>query len=214
MLPLFLSPLPSQVCISTSKSRKRTWPGKTNSWTQAIRLSHPTLSILAVVLVFGLIPQTSIAQMTLQDLREAREDFIDYFRINGVQQPDKASDLIQKITAFERTASDEDRPRALFELGTMQRMLNDFATSIETYERGAQLAEARDQRDVAFDCWIGVARAHALGNKDHGSAPSCAESSDFRRAKPFPETALRNCQLQVTAPCRKRRAGISTDQLA
>jgi hypothetical protein len=56
------------------------------------------------------------------------------------------------------------------ELGTVLRISNNYQKAIEAQTEAAKEAEALGLRDLAFDAWIGVARANEYGPASHGAA--------------------------------------------
>ena len=74
------------------------------------------------------------------------------------------------LEALVKTANGEMRARALMQLGTVLRMSNNYQAAITAQTEAAREAEALGLKDLAFDAWIGVARANDNGPADHGAA--------------------------------------------
>jgi CHAT domain-containing protein len=120
-----------------------------------------------------------------------REAFVDGFRISGHQDPTQLAALTSGLAELARGSSGELRARALVELGTAQRMGNDFQDAITTYSKAAAIAETLGLRDVAFSAWLGIARAHEYGTSNHGAAAIALERAvDAAGEQPTPKEAL------------------------
>ena len=115
---------------------------------------------------FGPIPFTD----PIAPYRAQCEAVVDGFRVGGAVD---AAGLAQSAAGLEtvvRNASGETRVRALMELGTALRMSNNYEGAIAAQLEAAQEAEALGLRGLAFEGWIGVARAQEYGASDHGAA--------------------------------------------
>lgn len=130
------------------------------------------ISILSAILVgAGLMTcDTSASVVSIESLQGDRKEYIEHFRIHGEHQPDKARALENKAETVVERSEGELRARALFELATIRRLTNRFDEAIVTYDQAARTAAEFGLDDVAFDAWIGVARAHAYGTRNHGAA--------------------------------------------
>ena len=85
------------------------------------------------------------------------------------------------------TAPAANRGALLFEVASVQRMQSRFEEAIATYQ--AALAEDASG-EVAFGAWIGIARAHACGTKNHGAAEAALERA-LEAAEPEPSRKQR-----------------------
>ncbi len=113
--------------------------------------------------------------VTIDQLRKDREAYIDQFRIHGTQDRKQAERIENKIKQFLDSSKDELHAQALFELATIQRIKNEFETAIKTYEQVINADEQILNAEIAFDAWIGIARSHAYGTRNHGAAVSAFE---------------------------------------
>lgn len=154
--------------------------------------SFCTLTSIAVIFLMN---ANANSAETIKQLRASRDAFINDFRIHGTRDPEKARVIEENILAFLEAAHGEERVRALFELATMQRMTNRFREAINTYERAAEAAETLNHKELMFDAWLGVARSHIYGTRDHGAA-----------AKAF-ELAIRKAGSEPTPKQRYEMAG-------
>jgi hypothetical protein len=102
--------------------------------------------------------------------RAQREAVVDSFRVGGALDAAGLAQAARGLEMVARNADGETRARALMELGTVLRMSNNYQGAIAAQVEAAHEAEALGQRDLAFDAWIGVARAHEYGAADHGAA--------------------------------------------
>ena len=132
----------------------------------------------------------SAAVDSIEPLQADRKEYIEHFRIHGEHQPDKASALEKKAETVVEGSEGELRARALFELATIRRLTNRFDEAIVTYQQAARIAAELGLDDVVFDAWIGVARAHAYGTRDHGSAAEAfRHASKIAGSEPSPKQA-------------------------
>ncbi len=130
-----------------------------------------SLSALAVIVVISSV-NPSIAQPAdpVAPYRAQREAVVEGFRIGGAIDAAMLAEAARGLEAVARSTSGETRARALMELGTVLRMNNDYQGAIAAQTEAARTAEALGLPDLAFDAWIGVARANELGPADHGAA--------------------------------------------
>lgn len=137
------------------------------------------IAVLSAILVgAGLMASgTAGAVDSIAPMRAEREAYIEHFRIHGQQQPERARAIEARLQEVVQKAEGQLEASALYELATVQRLTGRFDQAIVTYQRAAASAAALELDDVAFDAWIGVARAHAYGTRDHGAAADA-----FRRA--------------------------------
>lgn len=120
---------------------------------------------MAIVSLGSAAPPDSIA-----DARQARDTYVRTFRESGRTDPALLAPSVPLLQELAAASSSTTKASALYELGSIQRLTNDFARAAATLTQAAELAAANGAPDVAFDAWIGVARAHAYGTSDHGAA--------------------------------------------
>jgi CHAT domain-containing protein len=130
---------------------------------------------LCTLLLFTVFPTLCCAADTIDSLKAAREAYINNYRIHGQQDANQARDLEYRLRSLEKKSKGSLRAQALCELATIQRMTNQFETAIATYKLAAEAA--RESRDSAtgFDAWLGTARSHAYGTRNHGAAAAAFE---------------------------------------
>jgi CHAT domain-containing protein len=102
--------------------------------------------------------------------RAEREAVQDAFRARGAIDKATLAEAARGLGGVVQTASGETRARALMELGTVLRISTDYQGAIKAQTEAARQAEALGLTDLAFDAWIGVARANENGLKDHGAS--------------------------------------------
>ena len=147
-----------------------------------------------LMMIAGAAPAQDIASF-----RAARDAYIDNFRRTGQRPLEPALALEQEMLAALETAPAANRGALLFEIASMQRLQGRFEEAIATYQ--AALAEDASG-EVAFGAWIGIARAHAYGTKDHGAADEALQHA-LEAAGPEPsrkhryELADYLAQLQI-----------------
>ena len=79
-----------------------------------------------------------------------------------------------------------NRSKLLYELATILRLQARFDEAVATY-RAAIDADGADG-EVAFDAWIGIARAHVYGDKNHGAAADAFQHAvEAAGAQPTPK---------------------------
>jgi len=117
--------------------------------------------------------------------RAQRDAFIETYRVEGRIESERLPPIASGLAALAQSSTGKTRARALLELGTVQRLANDFPGAIATLSQAAEAAKAAGLPDVAFEAWIGVARAHDIGTKDHGAAAVALEKAvDAAGAQP------------------------------
>ncbi len=130
-----------------------------------------SVSALAMIVM---ISSASIAAAQRADpvarYRAETEAVVDRFRVSGAIDKDALAQAASGLEAVVQNASGETRARALMQLGTVLRMSNNYQGAIAAQTEAAKQAESLGLRDLAFDAWIGVARANENGPKDHGAA--------------------------------------------
>jgi CHAT domain-containing protein len=102
--------------------------------------------------------------------RAKREAVVDGFRVGGTIDAAALADVARGLKAVVQNARGETRAKALMELGTVLRMGNNYKEAIAAQTEAAQQAEVLGFKELAFDAWIGVARANEYGPADHGAA--------------------------------------------
>jgi CHAT domain-containing protein len=107
--------------------------------------------------------------------RAQREAVVDGFRVSGGLDTARLATAAEGLQAVVQGTTGEARARALMELGTILRMSNNYQKAIETQTEAAKEAEALGLRDLAFDAWIGAARANEYGPANHGAAAVALE---------------------------------------
>ena len=129
--------------------------------------------LTALLLLLG-VPMSNHAQETgfaeIDRLRASREQILQIFRSTGELPGDRAARLEQEALATIAQSSVAVRALALLERGTALRLTQRFDAAVEQFQQAAQIAGEQERADIAFDAWIGIARARAYGQPDHGEA--------------------------------------------
>jgi CHAT domain-containing protein len=112
---------------------------------------------------------------TIDQLRAAREEYVEHFRTTGELDAGKAKAIENSLKSLEESSHGKLLAQVLFELATIQRITNQFGTAIGNYERAAIAAKEIRDTDIEFDAWIGLARSHAYGTRNHGAAAAAFE---------------------------------------
>jgi CHAT domain-containing protein len=112
---------------------------------------------------------------TLDQLRASRDAYVNHFRVTGTRDPQAAGALEARAGTFVEACDGEPHARGLFELATIRRINNKFEQAIKNYEGAAAAAEALGLEDLLFDAWLGIARSHAYGTRNHGAAAAAFE---------------------------------------
>jgi len=107
---------------------------------------------------------------TLEQLRDARNAYIEHFRRTGMPEAGKAEKIETQLKAIVEQSRGEHWAKALFELATIQRLTQRFEEAIGNFERAAKIAGDLKNRDLLFDAYLGIARCHAYGTRNHGAA--------------------------------------------
>jgi CHAT domain-containing protein len=131
---------------------------------------------ISIAVVF-MVNVNAEASETLEQLRASRDAYINHFRIHGTRDPQKANAIENNIKTFVEASDGEIRARALFELAMVQRINNKFREAIRNYENTVAIAEALGHKDLLFDAWLGIARSHAYGTRNHGAAAMAFEQA-------------------------------------
>ncbi|HYS91655.1 MAG TPA: CHAT domain-containing protein [Bradyrhizobium sp.] len=118
----------------------------------------------------GLVMEQRGLADTLDDYKRGRDQYVDEYRRTGRQDPTVLTKLEPRLAAFANTQTGEARLRAMQELATVIRLEQKFTDAVMLYEKVASEADRTGHRDIAFEAWIGLARAHVYGTRDHGQA--------------------------------------------
>jgi hypothetical protein len=111
----------------------------------------------------------------LAPYRAQRDAFVDAYRVAGRIERERLIVAANELAVLVQNSSAELLARALLELGTVQRLSNDFTGAVATFGKAAQQAISLGLADVVFDAWIGIARAHEYGTSDHGAAAAALD---------------------------------------
>ena len=141
----------------------------------AMRWAGTLLTLVALIMVSSIDPVVAQPADPLAAYRAQRDAFIEAYRVSGTADPSRLVPTETGLRVLVQRSSGETRARALQELGTVQRLRNEFPSAVVTYTQAAQAAQDLGLRDVAFEAWIGVARAHEYGTSDHGAAAAAFE---------------------------------------
>lgn len=106
----------------------------------------------------------------IEMFRTVRETYINQLRRTGKLPEELTAALELQLVNAVREAPPEERSALMFELATVQRLQGRFEDAIVSYQ--AAIENASGGNEVVFDAWIGIARAHAYGARDHGAAAS------------------------------------------
>lgn len=131
-------------------------------------------SIYTVILFMTVYSNGSKAD-AIDQLKAAREEYIENFRIHGKRDMGKTKALENRLKTLEKSSEGKLLAQILFELATIQRIDNQFETAIDNYERVAVVAKENLDTDIEFDAWLGIARSHAYGTRNHGAAAAAFE---------------------------------------
>jgi CHAT domain-containing protein len=151
-----------------------------------VRLVFPWMAVV----IFIIDPTTGQAEDRIESYRATREDYITNFRVTGRHDPAPLVRLERDLKLLVPTTGGEDRTRALLELGEVQRLANEFPEAVSTLGGAAESAARLGQSALAFDAWIGVARAHIVGTHNHGAAQAAMDSAE-KAAGPTPSAKQR-----------------------
>ncbi len=112
---------------------------------------------------------------TLEQLREARNAYIEHFRRTGMRLTEEAQRIETQLNVIVEKSNGEQRSKALFELATIQRLTNRFEEAIGNFERAAEIAKELKIKALLFDAHLGIARSHTYGTRNHGAAAAAIE---------------------------------------
>jgi CHAT domain-containing protein len=117
-----------------------------------------------------MINHTAIADEKLAQFRHEREQVLDTFRRTGQRDPHTLARLEVQLRALASQQTGEAALRTQVELATIIRFTDRYQEAATMYEEVAAEADRKGYRDIAFEAWIGSARAHIYGTRDHGAA--------------------------------------------
>ncbi|MGA1795648.1 MAG: CHAT domain-containing protein [bacterium] len=126
--------------------------------------------VIYAVIIFMTVYSNSCKADTIDQLKADRERYVENFRIHGQFDMEKAKEIEKRLRTLEKNSEGELLAQTLFELATIQRITNQFETAIGNYERAAVVAKENQDTEIEFDAWLGVARSHAYGTRNHGAA--------------------------------------------
>jgi CHAT domain-containing protein len=121
--------------------------------------------------------QPGLADSGLPALRAERDRYIDEYRRSGRTDAQRLAGVQARLQQLAASQAGEARLRTQLELATVTRLLNRFPEAAALYQALAADAQRAGHADIAFDAWIGAARAHAYGTRDHGAADSALENA-------------------------------------
>jgi len=107
---------------------------------------------------------------TIDELHDMRETFIENFRQHGQRDENKAKQIESDLQQLIKVSEGKVKVRALFELATIQRINNKFESAIKNFEFAVKSNKAARDTELGFNIWLGIARSHAYGTRDHGAA--------------------------------------------
>jgi hypothetical protein len=126
--------------------------------------------LAAIAMIASNAPAVPQSADPVATFRAQREAVVETFRVQGSIDSVALADAARGLAMVARNDAGETRARALMELGTVLRMSNNYQGAIAAQTEAAREAETLGLRDLAFDAWIGVARANEYGGADHGAA--------------------------------------------
>jgi hypothetical protein len=110
----------------------------------------------------------------LVSYRAQREAYAETFRVEGRGDHQRLTRIANEIEALVQSSSGQTRARALLELGLVWRLNGETTEALAALGRAVQEAASSGLNDVAFEAWIGIARAHD-GASEHGAAAVALE---------------------------------------
>ena len=138
--------------------------------------------IVFIVLTFVMIsmataPSGARAQPLdpIQPFRAEREAYAQAFRVAGRQEKDRLARAAVGLAGLIDSSTGPTRARAWLELGTVQRLSGNLTASLAAFEQARLAAEAAGLADTVFEAWIGIARVHMQGGRNHGAAANAFE---------------------------------------
>jgi CHAT domain-containing protein len=136
---------------------------------------NSTYFALYMVIILMTVNSNHCNADTIDQLKTAREEYVENFRIHGQRDAEKAKVIESRLKTLEKSSEVQLLAQVLFELATIQRITNQFETAIGTYERAAVAAKKNSEADIEFEAWLGIARSHAYGTRNHGAAAAAFE---------------------------------------
>lgn len=127
----------------------------------------------SVVILMAILNANSLE--TLDQLRAARNAYIENFRRTGTRESEKAEKIEAQIRVIVEKSKGEQLAKALVELATIQRLTNRFEEAIVNFEQAAKIAGDLNNKDLLFDAHLGIARSHTYGTRNHGAAATAFE---------------------------------------
>ena len=110
----------------------------------------------------------------LGSYRAQREAYAETFRVEGRGDHQRLTRIANEIAALVQSSSGQTRARALLELGLVRRLNGETPEALAVLGQAVQEAASNGLNDVAFEAWIGIARAHD-GAAEHGAAAVALE---------------------------------------
>ena len=105
----------------------------------------------------------------LGSYRAQREAYAETYRVEGRGDRERLTQIANEIAALVQSSSGQTRARALLELGLVRRLNGETPEALAVLGQAVQEAASNGLNDVAFEAWIGIARAHD-GASEHGAA--------------------------------------------
>ena len=150
-----------------------------------MRLGGNLAAVVAFIVISMSDPVAAQRVDPLAAYRAQRDAFIEAYRIRGTIDLSQLAPTESGLAELAQRSSGETRARTLLELGTVQRLRNEFPAAAATLGEAAQTALALGLHEVAFEAWIGVARANEYGMANHGAAATAFERAvDAAGAQP------------------------------
>jgi hypothetical protein len=120
-----------------------------------IALAALLLPVMALAIVIAEATKAH-AEDRVEPYRAAREAYIRDFHVSGRHDLAPLAPLEHDLRLITATTAGEVQARALFELGSVERLSNEFPESVSTLTRAAELATRLGRQDIAFDAWVSV----------------------------------------------------------
>src|SRR6266705_1736934 len=96
----------------------------------------------------------------LGSYRAQREAYAETYRVEGRGDRERLTQIANEIAALVQSSSGQTRARALLELGLVRRLNGETPEALAVLGQAVQEAASNGLNDVAFEAWIGIARAH------------------------------------------------------
>jgi hypothetical protein len=114
------------------------------------------LAIAGAVLIMGAV--NAYAEDRIAPYKTAREGYINTFHVTGKHELAPLAPLARDLRSLADASGGEMQARALLELGSVQRLSDQFPEAVSTLTRAAQLATARAGSHETADS--GIRRQH------------------------------------------------------